>query len=67
MVVTASSTAPRAAGATILPPQVPTQPGVYVMRDASGAVVYVGKAKNLRQRLRKVSCWPTRSECPGDN
>ena len=33
--------------------QVPAQPGVYVMRDASGAVVYVGKAKNLRQRLRR--------------
>jgi len=31
---------------------IPTQPGVYVMRDATGAVVYVGKAKNLRQRLR---------------
>ena len=30
----------------------PAQPGVYIMRDASGAVVYVGKAKNLRQRLR---------------
>ncbi len=32
--------------------QVPAQPGVYRMRDAAGAVVYVGKAKNLRQRLR---------------
>jgi hypothetical protein len=32
--------------------KVPTQPGVYSMRDASGAVIYVGKAKNLRQRLR---------------
>ena len=31
---------------------VPPQPGVYLMRDATGAVVYVGKAKNLRQRLR---------------
>ncbi len=31
---------------------VPDRPGVYVMRDASGAVVYVGKAKNLRRRLR---------------
>ena len=30
----------------------PTQPGVYSMRDARGEVVYVGKAKNLRQRLR---------------
>ena len=31
---------------------VPTEPGVYRMRDATGAVVYVGKAKNLRRRLR---------------
>jgi hypothetical protein len=31
---------------------IPAQPGVYVMRDATGVVVYVGKAKNLRQRLR---------------
>jgi hypothetical protein len=30
----------------------PARPGVYLMRDASGEVVYVGKAKNLRQRLR---------------
>ena len=32
--------------------KVPAQPGVYFMRDATGEVVYVGKAKNLRQRLR---------------
>ncbi len=32
--------------------KVPTRPGVYLMRDAAGEVVYVGKAKNLRQRLR---------------
>ena len=32
--------------------QAPEKPGVYLMRDASGEVVYVGKAKNLRQRLR---------------
>ncbi len=32
--------------------QAPSQPGVYLMHDAAGQVVYVGKAKNLRQRLR---------------
>ena len=32
--------------------KIPTRPGVYFMRDATGAVIYVGKAKNLRQRLR---------------
>lgn len=30
---------------------IPTDPGVYRFRDASGRVLYVGKAKNLRQRL----------------
>ena len=31
--------------------EIPTNPGVYRFRDASGRVLYVGKAKNLRQRL----------------
>lgn len=31
---------------------VPESPGVYLMKDASGSVIYVGKAVNLRQRLR---------------
>ncbi len=31
--------------------QAPREPGVYIMRDASGTVVYVGKAKELRKRL----------------
>ena len=30
---------------------VATLPGVYQMRDAEGKVLYVGKAKNLRNRL----------------
>ena len=30
---------------------IPTQPGVYRFRDATGRVIYVGKAKNLRARL----------------
>jgi len=33
------------------PGEIPTNPGVYRFRDASGRVLYVGKAKNLRQRL----------------
>ncbi|WP_418276962.1 excinuclease ABC subunit UvrC [Isoptericola jiangsuensis] len=31
--------------------EIPTSPGVYRFRDPHGRVVYVGKAKNLRQRL----------------
>ena len=31
---------------------IPTQPGVYRFRDARGRVIYVGKAKNLRSRVR---------------
>jgi predicted GIY-YIG superfamily endonuclease len=31
--------------------QVPERPGVYLMRDEGGTVLYVGKARNLRKRL----------------
>ena len=31
---------------------VPESPGVYLMKDATGSVLYVGKAVNLRSRLR---------------
>jgi len=30
----------------------PTQPGVYLMKSRGGTVLYVGKAKNLRSRVR---------------
>jgi len=30
----------------------PTEPGVYLMKDARGEVIYVGKAANLRSRVR---------------
>jgi excinuclease ABC subunit C len=30
----------------------PTKPGVYIFRDAKGEVLYIGKAKSLRQRVR---------------
>ncbi len=32
--------------------QLPTSPGVYLMRDAAGTIIYIGKARNLRQRVR---------------
>ena len=31
---------------------VPTSPGCYLMRDAKDRVIYIGKAKNLRNRIR---------------
>ncbi len=32
-------------------PTFPTCPGVYLMKNAAGRIIYVGKAKNLRRRL----------------
>ena len=32
--------------------QLPASPGVYLMRDAAGAIIYIGKARSLRQRVR---------------
>jgi predicted GIY-YIG superfamily endonuclease len=32
-------------------PQAPAAPGVYVLRDAEGRALYVGKANNVRRRL----------------
>ncbi len=31
---------------------VPTSPGIYLFKDSSGEVLYVGKAQNLRSRVR---------------
>ncbi len=36
----------------------PTTPGVYLMKGKDGAVLYVGKAKNLRARLRSYFAGP---------
>ncbi|MBB6548947.1 excinuclease ABC subunit UvrC [Nonomuraea rubra] len=45
----------RSAGSTLSfrpkPGSIPESPGVYRFRDAHGRVIYVGKAKSLRQRL----------------
>lgn len=32
--------------------EIPPSPGVYLHKDAAGKVIYVGKAKNLRSRVR---------------
>jgi excinuclease ABC subunit C len=49
------STTEPPANSAALPPaekvkQFPASPGVYLMKDAKGVVLYVGKAKNLRNR-----------------
>jgi excinuclease ABC subunit C len=50
--------------------RLPTQPGVYLFRDKKGTVLYVGKAKSLRQRVRSyfqaggVSDRPATSQLP---
>ena len=31
---------------------VPTEPGCYLMKDRNDQIIYVGKAKKLRNRLR---------------
>ena len=41
----------------------PDQPGVYLMKDAQGRVLYVGKAQSLRDRVRQY--WQAgRSQAP---
>ncbi len=32
--------------------ELPTSPGVYLHKNSSGVIIYVGKAKNLRNRVR---------------
>ena len=45
--------------------RVPTQPGCYLWKDAKGDVIYVGKAKNLRARMRQyVTLQDERQEIP---
>ena len=45
--------------------QVPTNPGCYLWKDGSGKVIYVGKAKNLRARMRQyVTLQDDRAKIP---
>ncbi|MBI3913441.1 MAG: excinuclease ABC subunit UvrC, partial [Chloroflexi bacterium] len=40
----------------------PTNPGVYLMKDARGEIIYVGKAINLRNRVRSYFHSPQSQE-----
>ena len=31
---------------------IPKEPGIYLMKDNSGSIIYIGKAKNLRNRVK---------------
>ena len=33
------------------PEDLPKKPGVYIMKNAEGEIIYIGKAKNLLNRL----------------
>jgi len=33
--------------------KIPFNPGIYIMKDENGTVIYVGKAKSLRKRVRQ--------------
>src|SRR5260370_40263052 len=38
--------------------QLPESPGVYLFKDAGGTILYVGKAGNLRSRVRSYFLEP---------
>lgn len=47
-----------------------TKPGVYIMKDSTGLVIYVGKAKNLKNRVSQYfrnSSKPTKVQAMVDN
>ncbi len=47
--------------------RVPTTPGVYIMRGEKGDVIYVGKAANLRNRVRSYFGSPSSMEAKTRN
>jgi len=53
---------PRGTGKLLLDPalrrNLPESPGVYLMKDERGKVIYIGKAKNLKQRVSSYYSQP---------
>ena len=45
---------------------VPPSPGVYIFRDEGGDVIYVGKAKSLRDRVRSYFQAPVAGDVKGE-
>jgi excinuclease UvrABC nuclease subunit len=37
---------------SIIKKQIPQDPGVYLMKDKEGKIIYIGKAKNIRRRIK---------------
>ncbi len=50
----------RAIGKLSLTEKLPRSPGVYTFRDRTGAAIYIGKATNLRSRVRSYFAGDTR-------
>src|SRR5688500_11745680 len=35
--------------------KIPSHPGIYLMKDRTGKIIYIGKAKNLKNRIKSYS------------
>lgn len=46
--------------------KLPTEPGVYIFKDREGTVIYVGKAKSLRNRVRSYFRTSSPADYKGD-
>lgn len=42
--------------------EAPSEPGVYIMRDGKGKIIYVGKARNLKNRVKSYFAPSRRSD-----
>jgi excinuclease ABC subunit C len=52
MAAAASSSSSTLDISSIIKKQIPQDPGVYLMKDKEGKIIYIGKAKNIRRRLK---------------
>ena len=47
--------------------EIPSEPGCYLMRDGDDRILYVGKSKALRSRVRSYFCLLYTSPSPRDS